>query len=136
GDPLARLAESYKSGRAIRVPHNARHHALGQLVNSVKNKGEIIIITPDGPRGPKEVVKPGIILAARETEANVFPFSWHAKRFWQLKTWDEMKIPKPFTTIDVFFGHSVILSKNEPYDFEKESSRFKEILTSLKSRQV
>lgn len=130
GDPLARLAESYKSGRAMRVPHNARHHALGQLVNSVKNKGEIIIITPDGPRGPKEVVKPGIILAARETEAHVFPFSWQAKRYWQLKTWDQMKIPKPFTTIDISFGNPIILSKTSPYDYEKEASLLKDVLNN------
>jgi lysophospholipid acyltransferase (LPLAT)-like uncharacterized protein len=133
GDPLARLAESYKRGRAMRVPHNARHHALSQLVNAVKNKGEIAIITPDGPRGPKHIVKPGIILAARETEAHLFPFSWQAKRFWQLKTWDEMKIPKPFTTIDVSFGKPVILSRNDPYDYEKEAALLKDVLSNFYS---
>lgn len=128
GDPLACLTESYTNGRAMRVPHNARHHALSQCIHSIKNKGEIMVITPDGPRGPKEVVKPGIILAARETEAPIFPFSWQAKRHWQLKTWDQMKIPKPFTTIHVSFGKPVVLSKNEANDYEKEASFLKEIL--------
>lgn len=131
GDPLAFLAESYASGRALRVPHNARHLALSQLIDSIKNKGEIIIITPDGPRGPRQVVKPGIVLAARETEANVFPFSWQAKRFWQLNTWDQMKIPKPFTSIDVTFGEPILLSKKNPQDYEKDASFLKKILDAI-----
>ena len=30
GDPLAALANSYKNGRAIRVPHDRKHQALKQ----------------------------------------------------------------------------------------------------------
>lgn len=131
GDPLAYLAESYAMGRTLRVPHNARHLALSQLISSIKNKGEIIIITPDGPRGPRQVVKPGIVLAAHETEANVFPFSWQAKKFWQLNTWDQMKIPKPFTTIKVIFGEPVILSKENSKNYEKDASFLKSILDAI-----
>jgi lysophospholipid acyltransferase (LPLAT)-like uncharacterized protein len=131
GDPLALLAQSYPCGRALRVPHNARHLALNQLIESIKTKGEIVIITPDGPRGPREVVKPGVVLAARETKANIFPFSWQAKRFWQLKTWDQMKIPKPFTTIDVFFGKPVS-SVTIGNDYDEGASLLKEALDTLK----
>ena len=131
GDPLAYLATSYKSGRALRVPHNARHLALNQMIGSIKNKGEIIIITPDGPRGPREEVKPGIVLAARETEANVFPFSWKAERFWQLKTWDKMKIPKPFTSINVYFGDPFITTGNNGNRNENAALLLKNSLNSL-----
>ncbi|HEV8052019.1 MAG TPA: DUF374 domain-containing protein [Parachlamydiaceae bacterium] len=131
GDPLAILAESYSIGRVLRVPHNARHLALNQLIDSLKNKGEIIVITPDGPRGPPLVVKPGIILAARESEASVIPFSWQAKHFWQLKTWDRMKIPKPFTTIDVVFGKPVNVPKEAGIGYENESALLKNALDSL-----
>jgi lysophospholipid acyltransferase (LPLAT)-like uncharacterized protein len=132
GDPLAHLATSYPSGRALRVPHNARHLALTQLINSIKNKGEIIIITPDGPRGPKNVIKPGAVLAARETKANVFPFSWNAKRFWQLKTWDQMKIPKPFTSIDVYFG--IPFKTRDGENFDNDVSLLKQALDNLEKK--
>lgn len=135
GDPLAFLAESYSAGRALRVPHNARHLALGQLIEALKEKNEIIIITPDGPRGPRCVVKPGIVLAARETGAHIFPFSWEATRFWQLNTWDQMKIPKPFTTIEVTFGEPIVISKEEKEDYDKEASLLKNALHSLESVQ-
>jgi lysophospholipid acyltransferase (LPLAT)-like uncharacterized protein len=131
GDPLAFLAKSYASGRALRVPHRARHLALNQLIGSLKDKREIIIMTPDGPRGPPCVVKPGIVLAARETGARIFPFSWQAKRFWQLNTWDQMKIPKPFTTIQVSFGSPISLPKENSNDYEKETALLKNILETL-----
>lgn len=135
GNSLACLAESYPNGRAMRVSHNARHHALSQMINSIKNKGEIVIITPDGPRGPKQVIKPGVILAARETEAHIFPFSWKAQRYWKLKTWDQMKIPKPFTTIDVSIGCPVFLSKDNPYHYEKEASLLKDALNNSEAEK-
>lgn len=131
GDPLAHLATSYTSGRALRVPHNARHLALNQLIGSIKDKGEIIIITPDGPRGPRGEVKPGIVLAAKETEANVFPFSWKAEQFWQLKTWDKMRIPKPFTSIDVFFGEPVVMEGDKGNGYGSDVLLLKNSLDSL-----
>lgn len=131
GDPLAILAESYNAGRALRVPHNARHLALGQLIGALKNKGEIIVITPDGPRGPAGVIKPGIVIAAREADASVVPFSWQAKKFWQLQTWDRMQIPKPFTTIDVVFGEPVSMPKEPGEGHESETTLLKHALDSL-----
>lgn len=130
GDPLARLAESYSRGKALRVPHNARHRALHQMIGALKEKKEIVLITPDGPRGPRHVVKPGIIVAAKEAKAQIVPFSWQAKRFWQLNTWDQMKIPKPFTTVNIAFGPAIALQGSEE-DFEKEACLLKTALESL-----
>jgi len=131
GDPLAILAESYAAGRALRVPHNSRHLALNKLIDSIKSKGEIIIITPDGPRGPREEIKPGIIFAALETKANIFPFSWQAKSFWQLNTWDRLKIPKPFTSIDVFFGQPIRLDESSLEDNESDATKLKNSLNNF-----
>lgn len=131
GDPLAFLAESYTNGRALRVPHNTRHLALSQMIESLKEKNEIIIITPDGPRGPRFVVKPGIVLAAKETGASIFPLSWNAKRYWQLNTWDHMKIPKPFTTIHVVFGEPILIPKETEGDYGCEADLLKDALQSL-----
>jgi lysophospholipid acyltransferase (LPLAT)-like uncharacterized protein len=101
GEPLAILAKSYKAGRVIRVPHQARHQALKQLIDKLRAGGEIIVFTPDGPRGPCYQVKPGILAAAKETKAVIVPFTWTADRFWELKSWDRFRIPKPFSKIQV-----------------------------------
>ena len=104
GEPLAILARSYPNGRIIRVHHKARHQALREMIHSLQKKREVILITPDGPRGPRYKVKPGLTLAAKQAKAWVIPFSWEAKTFWELNTWDKFRIPKPFTTITYVWG--------------------------------
>ncbi len=113
GEPLALFVNSFKNGRTIRVKHNAKHEALKEMIDRLKNSQEILMVTPDGPRGPRYQVKPGIVLAAQETAAKVFPFSWSANRFWQLKSWDKMIFPKPFAKIHVLIGEPITLPKED-----------------------
>ncbi len=104
GDPLAILAKSYPNGNAIRVHHQSRHQALREMITRLEKSREIILFTPDGPRGPRYKVKPGMAMAAKQANAWVVPFSWDAETFWELKTWDGFRIPKPFTTITFTWG--------------------------------
>lgn len=116
GEPLALLAESYPIGRTLRVPHNQRHEALRTMIHHLKSKKEVILITPDGPRGPKYEIKPGIVMAAQETGAYIIPFSWEASHFWQLKTWDGMQIPKPFSHLEITLGEPIQIGKDIPQE--------------------
>lgn len=118
GEPLARLTESYSIGKVLRVPHNTRHHALSQMIHLLKARHSILIITPDGPRGPRYSVKPGIIAAARQADACIIPFSWHASKAWKLKTWDQMLIPKPFSTLKITFGMKMRLQGSEALEHD------------------
>lgn len=113
GELIASLVRSYKVGSTIKVPHNSRHEALRLLIRHMQEKQDVIIITPDGPRGPLYEVKPGIALAALSTGAFVFPFSWQADKYWELKTWDKLRLPKPFSTIKVVFEAPVNLDAAE-----------------------
>lgn len=116
GEILAQYTTSHKNGRTIRVPHDSREMALKAMISRLKLKREIVIVTPDGPRGPSYQIKPGIALAAKETGASIVPFSWQSDKFWELKTWDKMRIPKPFSTIDVDFGKPVTLTPESDID--------------------
>ncbi|MBA3814982.1 MAG: lysophospholipid acyltransferase family protein [Parachlamydiaceae bacterium] len=120
GKPLSLMALSYKAGRVLHVPHNARRKALKEMINHLKRKQEVIIITPDGPRGPRYVLKPGVVMAARESSAKVIPFSWESDRFWQLGTWDQLRIPKPFSKIKIIFGDPLTVPKQNQRKLEDE----------------
>lgn len=106
-EALAIYAESFSVGRAIRVPHDARSESLMSMIRHLKYGKEVIVITPDGPRGPCYKVKPGIIYAAKETGANIIPMTWSANRCWTFNTWDKIMLPKPFSTITVTLGDSI-----------------------------
>ena len=58
----------------------------------------------DGPRGPRHVAKMGAVLLAKKTGQAVLPFGVNAERFWTLKSWDRMQIPKPFSRVHVRFA--------------------------------
>ncbi|WP_213106448.1 lysophospholipid acyltransferase family protein [Candidatus Protochlamydia amoebophila] len=114
GELIGRIVRSYKTGRVIRVPHHSRHEALREMIRHVNFKKSIAIITPDGPRGPRYKMKPGIALAAIETGAYVFPLNWTATSFFTFKTWDQLRLPKPFSTIEFFFGEPIKFSSDVP----------------------
>ena len=131
GDPLAIMAESYKSGRTIRVPHNARHQALKKVIDNLKYNHEVIVITPDGPRGPRYEVKPGTAMAAIESSAAIIPFTWTADRYWELKTWDRMRLPKPFSKINVVFGEPMKVDRESAKDLQLLQTKLQDSLLEL-----
>ncbi len=58
-------------------------------------------ITADGPRGPAQVAKPGVVQLAKLTGSTVGAFYVHPERAWQLRSWDGFLIPKPFSRVTV-----------------------------------
>ncbi len=49
--------------------------------------------------------------------------SWTPSKFWQLRSWDKLIIPKPFSTIQVAFGEpvSVLQEQKLPSSIEVKS---------------
>jgi hypothetical protein len=103
GDIPSSLTESYPRFSVVRVAHQARHSALLQLIHELKN-GVSIVITPDGPRGPKEKIKPGIYKLQEATGAKIVSFTWNASSSIKLKSWDQFEIPLPFSKVIVRYS--------------------------------
>jgi hypothetical protein len=77
--------------------------ALVKMIRAVK-EGWDLGITVDGPRGPRQQVKPGVLAVARKTGAWVVPVCVAYERAWRLRTWDEMLVPQPFSGLLVRYG--------------------------------
>lgn len=58
--------------------------------------GHPLAITPDGPRGPRHAVNPGVISLAQKSGLPITPMALGLSDFWELPTWDRFRIPKPF----------------------------------------
>jgi lysophospholipid acyltransferase (LPLAT)-like uncharacterized protein len=63
-----------------------------------------LCFTPDGPRGPRFSVAPGLAFIAAKTRRPVVVTGFTASKFWQAKSWDQMIIPKPFARIVVTYS--------------------------------
>jgi lysophospholipid acyltransferase (LPLAT)-like uncharacterized protein len=77
--------------------------ALRELVEHAR-AGYSLVFTPDGPRGPREVVKPGVVLAAMHSGAPIVPLTAGAASAWWIEGWDRFLVPRPFTRIRVRYG--------------------------------
>ena len=75
--------------------------------------GNVVAVTPDGPRGPAEKVQAGIVSAARHAQAAIVPLTANASAEWRIPTWDRMRIPKPFARVDVVFGTPIELGPDK-----------------------
>lgn len=65
-------------------------------------EGRSVAITPDGPRGPREVFKYGSIRVASETQTPILFADIEIERKWRLnKSWDKFEIPKPFSRVAI-----------------------------------
>jgi lysophospholipid acyltransferase (LPLAT)-like uncharacterized protein len=66
--------------------------------------GRAVAFTPDGPRGPRRELKPGVIAAAQRGGAPVVPLHAESDQAWRLHSWDRLMIPKPFARIRITYG--------------------------------
>lgn len=93
---------------------SSRRGAKAALINAIKtvSNGDDVILTPDGPRGPRHKFQSGALAIAKRAGGKVVIITSKPYRFWQLKSWDKFMIPKPFTKVDIYMQ----VVKLESYD--------------------
>ena len=85
--------------------------ALKQLITEAQDKH--ITITPDGPRGPRRKMKPGIVFLASQTGRPIVPMLFACPRAWRIRgNWTDLVIPKPFSTIIGLSGEPIHVPSN------------------------
>lgn len=63
-----------------------------------------LAVTPDGPRGPAEVVKPGVAQLARLSGKAVVPMTFSASSCFRATSWDRFMVPYPFSRGVLYIG--------------------------------
>jgi lysophospholipid acyltransferase (LPLAT)-like uncharacterized protein len=90
-------------------------NAVRQIIQ-VLVKGNKVVITPDGPRGPIYKINSNITRIADKYNKKIIPFSCASSRYFSLNSWDAMQIPKPFSKIIVTIGKPLEISGHEEVD--------------------
>jgi len=86
--------------------------AMFEMIKKL-NSGLPGAITVDGPKGPPHVVKPGIVEIARLAHCPVLPLIAYPEKFWFFeKSWDQFRVPKPFTKILIVIGEPINVPEN------------------------
>ena len=91
--------------------------AVGALLAAARElqQGAIVALTPDGPRGPRRDMKPGVLAAAQRAGVPVLPVHAEVDRAWRLHSWDQFCIPKPFARVRVAYGAPILIERGEEH---------------------
>ncbi|MBE76384.1 MAG: hypothetical protein CMG41_01410 [Candidatus Marinimicrobia bacterium] len=87
-----------------------------EIVKLLDNPPCLIAMTPDGPKGPERIPKPGIIRAAQKTGAVIIPVSSCSTKNWQFINWHTFFLEKPFGKIFLEYGPPISFNKNDNFE--------------------
>lgn len=141
GKPLAVLTSASRDGEllaavvgrfgigAVRGSSSRRGAAAVLQLASMLEEGSDIIITPDGPRGPRYTLGPGLIFLAQKTGVPVVRVHVEHSGYWELKSWDRFRIPKPFSKVIITLSEAETMeSTGDDAAFEEARTRFERLL--------
>ncbi len=74
----------------------------------VLSEGDIIVMTPDGPRGPRMRAQPGIAYLSGSADVPVVPITFATRRERVLGSWDRFKLVWPFASGVLAFGEPLV----------------------------
>jgi len=84
--------------------------ALRQILKALK-AGEVVGMTPDGPRGPRMRASDGIIQAARMAGVPIFPLTYSASNRKVIQSWDRFILPLPFSRGVFHWGDPIFVDR-------------------------
>ncbi|WP_167631335.1 lysophospholipid acyltransferase family protein [Mariprofundus ferrooxydans] len=90
--------------------------AMLKMLRAVRDENRHLAITPDGPKGPREVVQKGTVQLAMKAGLPVVPVCYATKRHWRVNSWDRFYIPQPFSRGVFVMGDPVSVSEGDDMD--------------------
>jgi lysophospholipid acyltransferase (LPLAT)-like uncharacterized protein len=84
--------------------------ALLEMIQRAQSRH--ILVTPDGPRGPRHMIRPGLVFLASVTGLPIVLIGIGYSRAWRLKTWDRMAIPFPWSTTCGVISEPIYIPQN------------------------
>lgn len=121
GEIIGRVCQHLGYGAIPGSSTRGGKEAFLTILRALK-KGESVGVTPDGPRGPRYHVSPGIIKMARLSKTPILPIAYSVKRGIFMKTWDRFLLPFPFTKGVFIYGPvlDVAASSKSDEDLQQE----------------
>lgn len=141
GRPVTALISTSKDGawlvafyqlmglRAVRGSSNRRGTAALVALTRAVRAGSHAGVTPDGPKGPRHVVKAGVVSLAKLTQRPFLLLGINYKSCWRLSSWDRFALPKPFSRVDLVF--EVVPTPEAAADEQEVTRRLEQRMNEL-----
>ena len=116
GEYLSSVLERWKYTMIRGSSHVGGKEAM-QLMTDEVVSGSSLVITPDGPRGPRHEMKMGAVRIAQKTGVPLVLVGIAIKHKKMLRSWDAFEVPLPFSRVCAVYGEPVIV----PAELQGES---------------
>ena len=131
GEYIARFIQRFGYGAIRGSSSRGGSRALVEMIKAMRT-GLPMAFTVDGPRGPRHEAKPGPIILAKKTGNPILPFVIEPQKFWTVKSWDKMQIPKPFTRALTIIGEPIYVdAKADDAEIESKLAELQHALDNL-----
>ena len=91
---------------------SSSRHGTSAMLTAIRAAGDRkvdLCITPDGPRGPKYQIQPGLIRLAQLTQRPIVTVTYRLPWKYELKSWDRFHVPLPFSTCHLVIGGPIFI---------------------------
>jgi lysophospholipid acyltransferase (LPLAT)-like uncharacterized protein len=99
------------------VRGSSSRHGISAALTAIRasNDEKIdLVITPDGPRGPRYEIQPGLIRLAQATGRPIVAVTYRLKWKLELKSWDRFHVPMPFSVCHLVTGERIFVPEEAP----------------------
>ena len=101
GEYITRIIRLYGYGTARGSTSRGAIRVMVELIRHLR-QGKDVVVTVDGPRGPRFVAQPGAVLLAKKTGQPMIGFHLSPEKCYTFrKSWDQFQVPYPFSRIVV-----------------------------------
>jgi lysophospholipid acyltransferase (LPLAT)-like uncharacterized protein len=112
GEYIARVVERWGYTAVRGSSSRGGGAALREMVKLARTKRSLAI-TPDGPRGPRQKLKPGVLTLAQLTGLPMIPMSASATRAWWVDArWDLFLVPQPLSKVFIRYAEPVYVPRD------------------------
>jgi lysophospholipid acyltransferase (LPLAT)-like uncharacterized protein len=112
GELIARTMGYFKIGAVRGSSSRGGSAALREMI-ALSREPLDLAFTPDGPKGPRHVAKPGIAQLARVSRRPVVPMAFACSHGHRFHSWDRFLLPYPRGRAVYSFGEPLLYENDE-----------------------
>lgn len=109
GELIARMCQHLGLKTVRGSTNKGGTKALRELIAA--SKLGHMVVTPDGPRGPRRNVELGAIFLASKTGLPIVPMGYGYRKPWRAKSWDRMALPRPWSQACCILGEPIAVPR-------------------------
>jgi hypothetical protein len=129
GEFISRVIHRHGYATARGSSSRGASRVLVEMVRTLR-QGLEAAVTPDGPRGPRFVAKPGVVQLARMSGASILCFHIVPRRSWVFhKSWDQTEFPKPFVRTAIFIAPPIEVPRHA--DEQQQAVKLQQVQSTL-----